>query len=204
MARGYRRMVDIFEGEENQKKFLANAVIAAAMTEFDIEVNGLFHKFLNEDRKKIEKQPLLRGFLKMLTTHELIQWPLPDHVQKVIASFRMEGVEKPRPVEPILKDRVVQHNIRVIAKYYTQIRSKRLAHFLNTTSDEMETYVSSLVASGQLYAKIDRLASTVSFQRPETPENILDGWRGNIDKLLGLVDGVCHQIHKEQMIHRAK
>ena len=52
---------------------------------------------------------------------------------------------------------MVEHNIRVIAKYYTRITLKRMAELLALSENETEDFLSSMVVKGAVEAKTDRL-----------------------------------------------
>ncbi|KAI3782124.1 hypothetical protein L2E82_12157 [Cichorium intybus] len=73
-----------------------------------------------------------------------------------------------------LKQRVIEHNILVVSKYYARIKVKRLAELLCLTVE---------VAKGS--------------------NDILNSWATNLEKVLDLVEKSCHQIHKETMVHKA-
>ena len=55
------------------------------------------------------------------------------------------------------RNRVVEHNIRVIALYYTRLTLKRMAELLALSENETEDFLSSMVVKGAVEAKTDRL-----------------------------------------------
>lgn len=68
--------------------------------------------------------------LKSFTDQELLFWPDFKQTYQLIIQSEMASMD----VEHILKAlqaRVTEHNIRVIASYYTQIRLVRLAELLD-------------------------------------------------------------------------
>ena len=91
-------------------------------------------------------------------------------------------------------------NIRTIAKYYHRVSSRRLAELLRLSADSAEEYLSELVSSKQLFAKIDRKEGVVTFTKKETPNSLLQAWSSDIGDLLGLVEKTCHLINKEYML----
>jgi 26S proteasome regulatory subunit N5 len=50
-----------------------------------------------------------------------------------------------------------------------------------------EKYLSELVSSKQLYAKIDRPTGIVTFARKQSANDVLEAWSNDIESLLGLV-----------------
>jgi 26S proteasome regulatory subunit N5 len=99
-----------------------------------------------------------------------------------------------------LRKRVIEHNVRVIAKYYTRIQMGRLTQLLDLTEDETEKYISELVTAKTVYAKIDRPARIVSFAKPRDADDVLNEWSGNMKSLLGLLERIDHLITKEEMM----
>ena len=101
-----------------------------------------------------------------------------------------------------LRKRVIEHNVRVVAKYYTRIQMGRLTQLLDLTEDETEKYISDLVTSKTVYAKIDRPARIVSFAKPRDADDQLNEWSSNMKSLLGLLERIDHLITKEEMMAR--
>jgi 26S proteasome regulatory subunit N5 len=109
-----------------------------------------------------------------------------------------------------LRSRVIEHNIRVVARYYTKIRLSRLAQLLALTPQEVEERLSMMVALEDIAVRIDRPAGLVMFSAgsgggTETGEmnDILTNWSSDISKMLNLVETTCHLIHRETMVHKA-
>lgn len=101
-----------------------------------------------------------------------------------------------------LRNRVIEHNVRVIAKYYTRITTPRLTTLLDLSPDETEKFISDLVTSKTVFAKIDRPAQIVSFAKPRDADDVLNEWSGNMKGLLGLLERIDHLITKEEMMAR--
>lgn len=102
-----------------------------------------------------------------------------------------------------LHKRVVEHNIRVISKYYTKIRMARLAQLLDLTPEQSESSLASLVSSGTVYAKMDRPAGLVNFEAKKSNADILNAWSSDMQKLMSTVEKVTHLVEKEWAVHRA-
>jgi hypothetical protein len=54
----------------------------------------------------------------------------------------------------------------------------------------------------QVYAKIDRPKGLVLFAQPKSPNTLLNDWSSDISSLLNMLEGTCHLIHKENMVHK--
>ena len=101
-----------------------------------------------------------------------------------------------------LRKRVIEHNVRVIAKYYTRIQMPRLTQLLDLDEEETESYISELVTAKTVYAKIDRPARVVSFAKTRDADEVLNEWSGSMKSLLGLLERIDHLITKEEMMAR--
>jgi 26S proteasome regulatory subunit N5 len=101
-----------------------------------------------------------------------------------------------------LRKRVIEHNLRVVSKYYTRIQMKRLTELLDLDEDETEKYLSELVTAKTIYAKIDRPARVINFAKPRDADDVLNDWSSNMKSLLGLLERIDHLITKEEMMAR--
>jgi len=101
-----------------------------------------------------------------------------------------------------LRNRVVEHNIRVIALYYTRLTLKRMAELLALSENETEDFLSSMVVKGAVEAKTDRLEGVVNFHKSKNPNEQLNEWSHDISTLMSLVQKTTHLINKEEMVHK--
>lgn len=141
---------------------------------------------------------------KCFVSIELMRWPRIEetyghalHQTEVFNPSTDEGKKRWK----VLHDRVIEHNIRVIAKYYTRITTKRLTQLLDLNEKDTEDFLSKLVVSKTIHARIDRTAGLISFQVKKDANSILNEWSSDINSLLNLVEKTCHLISKEEMVH---
>lgn len=59
---------------------------------------------------------------------------------------------------------LIQHNLRVIAKYYSKIRISTLSRLIGVTEDRAEQEIGDMVVNKRINAKINRLAWEVAFK----------------------------------------
>lgn len=102
-----------------------------------------------------------------------------------------------------LRDRVIEHNIRVISKYYKRISLSRMSNLISLSLESLEEYLSDLSSSNEIFLKIDRPAGIVSFEIKKIAEEILSDWSSDINKLLNLMESTCHLINRENMVYKA-
>lgn len=135
-----------------------------------------------------------------------------------IADFRRLSFPHRIPMAPIstldsevrvqwwsdFRTRVVEHNIRVVAKYYSHISMRRFADLLDLPASELEGHLGRLVTSATVYAKIDRPAGFVKFNQEKSPADLLNTWSSSVDNVVKRVDQATHRIRKEMLAHLAE
>lgn len=107
-----------------------------------------------------------------------------------------------------LQKRVVEHNLRIVNKYYLCIHMLRLLHLLHLDEAATEAYVSDMVNAGMITAKINRPQGIIKFDKHgalgESVNDLLNAWIYDVDSLLEEVDSIGHLINKEEMMHGIK
>lgn len=213
ICKHYRAVYDTPEIKENKDKMreaLRYVVLYMILAPYDNEQSDLIHR-IKEDRN-LEEIPKYRELLKCFTTTEIIHWKQLCNTYESELKFgstngpathvfntKLEGGAK-RWTD--LKNRVVEHNIRVMAKYYTRVHTKRMAELLDLTESETEEFLSSLVTNKTVQAKMDRLEGIINFTQQKDPNDILNDWSYNINTLMQLVNKTNHLITKEEMVHK--
>ncbi|KAL2911978.1 proteasome regulatory particle subunit [Polyrhizophydium stewartii] len=204
----YRQLYDtpvIRADEKKWQEVLKHVVLFIVLSPYDNEQSDLIHR-INED-PNLSKLVLFKEFLKCFITNELMRWPKIEEIygtalkaSSVFDAATDGGLKRYKT----LHKRVIEHNIRVIAKYYNRITLKRLTQLLDLTMAEAEEFLSNLVVEKTIYAKIDRPAGIVSFVPRKDPNAILNEWSHNINDLLDLIVKTGHLITKEEMVHSIK
>jgi len=145
----------------------------------------------------------------MFTTSEVMRWKdLCHHYEQPLRGVSPGSIIFSPTTEDgnkrwaDLKIRVVEHNIHVMSKYYTRVHIKRMAALLDLTEAETEEFLSNLVVSKTVEAKIDRRDGVVSFQRQKDPNEVLNDWSHSVNQLMTLVNKATHLITKEEMVHK--
>ena len=127
-----------------------------------------------------------------------------------------------------LLKRTIEHNIRVLSSYYTQIRTSRAAEMLGLSVSDIEAHLAELShpmsavviskstkVSGEttedeelgrggssLFIRINRPDGIVSFCKPQTAEATLSDWASGVTGLLTLMESTCHLINRENMVYK--
>ncbi|XP_019613775.1 PREDICTED: 26S proteasome non-ATPase regulatory subunit 12-like [Branchiostoma belcheri] len=197
------------ENKEQWQQALKCVVLNLVLSPYDNEQSDLLHRVYED--KNLEEIPKYKELLKNFMTAELMRWGFVCEIYE--QELRKGSADSPatdifphtetgdkRWAE--LRNRVVEHNIRIMAKYYTRITMKRMAQLLDLSEDETEEFLSKLVVDKTVYAKADRLDGVVTFARPKDPNDILNEWSHNLNQLMQLVNKTTHLITKEEMVHK--
>lgn len=207
ICRHYRAIYDsktVQNNEDEKKRILKHVVLFIILAPYDNEQSDLLHR-IKED-KTLEDIPQYRDLLQLFVTAELIKWSgLCEVYEKELRSSATnvfpsneEGNERWTK----LKDRVVEHNIRMMAKYYTRIHLKRMAELLDLSIKESEEFLCQLVVSGTVVARMDRLEGVVNFGTTPEHSQLLNSWSESLHHLMALVNKTTHLINKEEMVHK--
>ncbi|GAB4839631.1 26S proteasome non-ATPase regulatory subunit 12 A [Ancistrocladus abbreviatus] len=206
ICRCYKAIYEIPSVRENQEQWIP--VLRKICWNLALSPHGpMQSSLLNAtlEDKNLSEIPNFKSLLKQLVTMEVIRWTALWEAYK--DEFENEknllGGSLGDKAAEDLRQRVIEHNILVVSKYYARITLKRLADLLCLSIQEAEKHLSDMVVSKALVAKIDRPMGVVCFQVAKDSNDILNSWATNLEKLLDLVEKSCHQIHKETMVHKA-
>lgn len=213
ICKHYRAVFDtpsIQEDETKMKEALRNVVLFIILSAYDNEQSDLLSRIADEP--KLENIMSFKRLIKNFTTHELIHWVRFKELYEVELSQGTEAspatgvfnrtTEQGQKRWDDLKKRVVEHNLRVMAKYYTRITVERMSQLLDLSKEDAEEYLSNLVTSKTVFAKIDRPAGIIVFRPPKDASDTLNDWSRDISELMVLLNKTTHLITKEQMVHQ--
>ncbi|KAI9758172.1 MAG: 40S ribosomal protein S27 [Chaenotheca gracillima] len=213
----YRQVLDTQAVEDDPsllRRTLQRVIYFVLLSPYDNEQSDLLHR-VNEDPRNTQV-PREAKLLKLFTVPEIMRWPMvekqfgPDLCETDIFAAADESADLDPKSHTAdrkafqrwsdLRKRVIEHNVRVVAKFYTRIKMERLTQLLDLDEEETEKYISDLVTAKTVYAKIDRPARIVSFAKPRDADDVLNEWSGNMRSLLGLLERIDHLITKEEMM----
>ncbi|UJO25090.1 26S proteasome non-ATPase regulatory subunit 12 [Fulvia fulva] len=207
----YRQVLDTEAVEEDATKLsaaLARVIYFVLLAPYDNEQSDLLHRIAQDSRISTHT-PREGQLLKLFTVPELMRWPsvesnYGEHLTATDIFDLKENKKDPKAHQRWLdfRKRVIEHNVRVIAKYYTRVHFSRLTQLLDLSESETEKYISDLVTSKTIYARIDRPAQIVTFEKKRDADEVLNEWSSNMKQLLGLLERIDHLITKEEMMAR--
>lgn len=214
VCKHYRQVLDTpaIENEpEKLRAVLQRVIYYIILSPHNNEQSDLLHRIAADTRNTLVKQDA--QLLKLFTVPELMRWPLieqrfgPTLCKTDVFAASAKATSQPEQKAAherfeSLRQRVIEHNVRVVAKYYTQIKMQRLCLLLDLDEEETERYLSKLVTDKTIYAKIDRPAGVVAFAKVRGPDEVLNEWSSDMRSLLGLLERIDHLITKEEMMAR--
>ncbi|KAF9477529.1 26S proteasome non-ATPase regulatory subunit 12 [Pholiota conissans] len=166
------------------KTALEHIVYYIVLAPHNNEQSDMLHHLFNDPA--LVKLELHYNLVKCFVTTELMRWP---GIEALYGPFLQKTpVFNTEKRWEDLHTRVVEHNVRVVAQYYTRITLARLTSLLDLTTKQTEQTLARLVVSGTIWAKIDRPAGIVSFRSKRNAEDVMNDWSSDMQKLLGLVE----------------
>lgn len=187
---------------------LESCIVFLVMSKFDNHQSDMMHRVnlqLKTDYKAITLDGAYLSALDLFTTPEIISSPFTG--QEIIEAhpslekYASLGGDTKEFFITQVRNRVIQHNLRVVAKYYKRITMSRLCELLNLASDVLEVHLSEMASD--MYLRIDRPAGIVNFSEKMNPEEVLSAWSSDIGKMLNLMESTCHLINRETMVYKA-
>ncbi|KAJ5073406.1 26s proteasome non-atpase regulatory subunit 12 [Anaeramoeba ignava] len=197
-----RAFYDIYNTEivqkddQKWKAAISYMIIYAILSPHSVEQFDIANRIYQE--KNNLEGISLKNLLKSFLTDEICDWQLltQKFAEELLHHPIFKEGEKGKEWET-LRLRLIQHNIRIIEKYYSRITLKRLGELLCLNTDEAERHLADLVSSKTVFAKIDRLLGNVSFIKKKEPTQIIQEWSTQINTLSSLIESTSHLINKE-------
>ncbi|KAF2861441.1 26S proteasome non-ATPase regulatory subunit 12 [Piedraia hortae CBS 480.64] len=217
-CKDYRQLLDTDAVEDDAdecRQTLQRIIYYVLLAPYDNEQSDLLHR-VAQDSRIGTMCPKDGQLLKLFTQPELMRWPSIEsnfgaHLTSTDVFSAQESEakggkgakdDKAHQRWLDLRKRVIEHNVRVIAKYYTRITFPRLTALLDLSAAETEKYISDLVTNKTIYARINRPEQVVSFEAKRDADEVLNEWSANMKALLGLLERIDHLITKEEMMAR--
>lgn len=152
--------------------------------------------------RELEKEQDVGKYIKKLLTYELMpleENKIEEHLRK-FEPFRQNVTTNAKSHMLAFLQQLVQHNIRVIQKYYSKIRLERISQLIGVSVERTEKEIGDMVVNKRIQAKINRLSGIVVFsQRKQFTNEKLDGWNHDTKSILDKVEQTCHLINRDRI-----
>ena len=214
VCRYYRAVLETPKIQSDSKTIIETlkcVILYILLSPYTNEQSDLIHR-INQIRE-LELIPEYKELLELFINQEIIPWKATI-LKKYEALFR-QAIQASQSYNVVstnnydqkllerLRDRVGEHNVRMVAKYYTQLSFDRMAELLEFPIDEMEKFVCNLIVSGVIpEVKINRPLRIIQLQVRKESIDTLDQWGSNVKKLTDILNQMSHLILKEEMVHK--
>lgn len=210
--------IPVIKESAEYKDLLISIIYYIILSPYDNYQSDLIHKIKANPVFSKTAGSKIFDLLEIFTTNELIHWETIEKEYRDQFS-NSDVFANNEDNSKSLQKRIIEHNLRIINKYYLFIKLDRLAFLLQLEEPEAESYVSEMVNNGMISAKINRPQGVIKFEKlqPGTAagasqvtsngENInelLNNWINDVDTLLEEVDSIGHLINKEEMMYGIK
>ncbi|THH17768.1 hypothetical protein EUX98_g9060 [Antrodiella citrinella] len=166
------------------REALEHIVYYIVLAPHDNEQSDMLHRLHNDPA--LLRLDLQYALVKCFTTQELMRWPGIEQIYG--PNLRQTDVFTSDKLWEDLHIRVIEHNIRIVAKYYTRITLPRLTTLLDLTPEQAEETLARLVVSGTIWARVDRPTGVVNFRGGKSAEDVMNDWSSDMQRLLSLVE----------------
>lgn len=191
-------------GQERKLAF-QNFVLYLLVSTYTNEKVDLLNKVEANYARELDTEPIISKLVRKLLTFELM--PMDEkEIEAQLAVFEPFS-EATRNAKQHMRDlirQLIQHNLRVIEKYYSRIRLSRLAELVGVSHQRAEQEICDMVVKKLVSAKINRLEGVVAFnQKRRTANEQLSAWNNDIKTTLELVESTCHLINRDIITEKA-
>lgn len=190
-----------YSGEERNRNF-QNFVVYLMITPYSNEQVDLLNIVNTRYSRELEANPTLEKFVHKFLVSELMHLNEASVKEQlgVYAPFQ-ENVEHHSAHMDSLFTQIIQHNLRVIEKYYSRIRLDRLSPLIGVGVERTEQEIADMVINKRIVAKINRIDGIVKFGKKEFVNDTLNNWNHDIKELLSKIDKTCHLINREKVVY---
>ncbi|OMJ23021.1 26S proteasome non-ATPase regulatory subunit 12 [Smittium culicis] len=198
-------LTDVIKVDESKwPDIMVKMVLFCILAKYNNEQLEMMHLISKLD--ELEKLPLVESLLKQFISNKLISWDelvarYNEPLLKKLDIFN-ENTEDGKILNEALRERVTEHNILVVSKYYSRINMVRLSQLISLDIEKTETKLCSLIVDKSIYARINRPKGIVEFVPAKSVHETLDLWVSDVNNLLGLVEKTTHLIEKENVLHK--
>lgn len=168
-----------------QKNAFENFVFYLMICAHSNERSDLLNKIKGFYLRDLEKDTILNKYVSKFLIDELM--PLEEtQVTADIKNYEpfADKTENHKLHYNEFVRQIIQHNLRVLEKYYERIALDRLAHLIGVSANRAEDELADMVVNDRISAKINRINRIVAFGKKKEVDDLLDDWNSDIKELL--------------------
>jgi 26S proteasome regulatory subunit N5 len=192
---------------QNRKLIFINYVMFLAICPPELETKNMFNELNLFYKKDLEENPEMLSVVKKRLSDDLVF--IDNNFLNQFSSYPIfvkHDIDNPNAEKHFVLFRKywIQHNIVIYGKYFSQIRLDRMSAMIGINKNEFEAEVADMVINNYIYAKINRISSTVNFRKKQDANDKLNDLNFDLATMLDKIENTCHLIHKENLKYEIK
>jgi 26S proteasome regulatory subunit N5 len=190
----------------NKKILLVNYIMYLTICPPELETKNMLNELSINYRKDIEENEEMNSIVTKHLSDEIVQIkPEIFNTYKNYPIFNSNEMNvKPEEHLKLFRKYLIQHNLSVFGKFFSQIQLRRVSDMICVDTQELENEICDMVINKFLYAKINRINSTVNFRKKQDYSDKLNDLNYDLGKMLEKMETTCHLIHKENLKYDIK
>lgn len=194
VAKAYQTIFDTYskaEGDlklkldptgELAKRAFQNYILFLLIAPYTDDKVTLLKEIEGSYPRELEAEELLAKYVKKFLTFEICPYDENEVEQQMLKYEPFQETTKNAKLHMIeIFRQMIQHNIRVMEKYYSRIKLERLSFLAGVSVERTEAELGDMVVKKRIAAKINRLEGIVVFQKKKQfTDGSLTQWNQNI------------------------
>lgn len=180
---------------DRRKGIMASSMLYCILAPKDKEQNNMMLKLLKN--KICDEVPIEKEILNLFLSRDLIIWSsFCDTFADIILSCSFFNPKETfgEYCWKILRCRVVEHNIIIIASFYGEMNLSRMSKLLSINNQKTEEFLISMTGSGTIQAKIDLTNEMITFTTSVNADEMLNKWPNDLQSTINFIKKTKHLI----------
>lgn len=185
----------------NNEDIFVKCIIYLNLSKMDKTTINKFHEVKEKYVKELDSLLVLNKIMTIKTSEEIVEVTdellssLDNSCFKDDKEFYIYGKTNIKT----FRKNLIQHNILIFFKFYSQMEIKRIGELIKVDPTEVEQEICEMVMENLLYSKINRIRGIVTFKPKKNMEKKMDDINLDLEKMLKTLENTCHLIHKENL-----
>ena len=190
----------------NKRILLVNYVLYLTICPPELETRNMLNELNLNYKKDIEENRDIKDIVQKHLSEDII--PITESLFMIYVNYPIflkdQSNEKAVEHQKLFRKYLIQHNLTVYQKFFSQISLKRISEMFCVDIPELENEICDMVVNKFIYAKINRITGTVNFKPKQDYSDKLNDLNFDLNKMLEKMETTCHLIHKENLKYEIK
>lgn len=190
----------------NKKNLFENYILFLSLCPPELETKNMFNELNMFYKKDLEDNSEMNEVVKKRLSDDIVFIDAQFLEKFLKFSIFKRDSENPNAEKHwnLFRKFWIQHNITIFEKYFSQMSIQKISSMIGIQVKEVETEIADMVINNYIYAKINRIASTVNFRKRQDGGDKLNDLNGDLIRMLEKLETTCHLIHKENLKYDIK